>query len=59
MQMQMRSSGIPVFEAMIRRSTAFPKAALAGTPIRELTARDRLAWQDYERLGNEVLRILG
>ena len=52
----MRQGAIPVFESGIRRFVAFQKAALAGAPV--FAVRDRraqLAWQDYERLGKEVL----
>lgn len=58
MQAELRSAGVPVFDAMIRRSIGFSKAALAGKPVRDLTGSDRLAWLDYEKLGNEVLGIL-
>lgn len=51
-------SKIPVFEAMIRRSAGVGKAALEGKPLRDMPARSRLAWLDYEKLGYEVLEIL-
>jgi chromosome partitioning protein len=59
MQAELQAAGVPVFETMIRRSIGFSKAALAGKPIRDLSGGDRLPWMDYEKLGNEVLEILG
>lgn len=59
MQRDLRESGFPVFDTMIRRAAGFQKAALAGVPISELTGRDRLGWLDYEALGKEVLGVLG
>lgn len=58
MRDELKTNGVPVFETMIRRAAGFQKAALAGTPIRELTGRDRLGWLDYESLGKEILEIL-
>ncbi|MEI6432394.1 MAG: hypothetical protein WCP07_09455, partial [bacterium] len=47
------------FETMIRRTIGYPKAALAGTPIRDLPdVRMREAWEDYARLGDEIREIL-
>ena len=59
MQQDMKVSDVPVFKAIIRRSTAFAKAALAGVPIRELKGKSRLPWLDYEQMGKEILEILG
>ena len=51
--------GVPVFQTMIRRTVGFPKAALAGVPIRDLSeSRLRIAWKDYQKLGKEVEGIL-
>lgn len=58
MQTELRAADVPVFDAMIRRSIGFSKAALIGKPVRDLTGSDRMAWLDYEKLGNEVLEIL-
>ena len=52
----LRQGGIPFFESRIRRLVAFQKAALAGVAV--FAVRDRRAqpaWQDYERLGKELL----
>lgn len=59
MQTELKAAGVPVFDAMIRRSIGFSKAALAGKPVRDLTGGDRMAWKDYEKLGSEVLEVLG
>ena len=59
MQAELKAAGVPVFDTMIRRSIGFSKAALAGKPVRDLTGGDRLGWMDYERLGKEVMEILG
>lgn len=55
----LRESGFPIFNTMIRRAAGFQKAALAGVPVSALTGRDRLGWLDYEALGKEVLEVLG
>ena len=55
---ELLAAEFPVFDAMIRRSIGFSKAALAGKPVRDLTGGDRMAWSDYEKLGNEVLEAL-
>lgn len=52
------SGGVPVFKAMIRRTTGFPKAALAGIPIRDLNdSRAKIAWADYQALGDEIMEL--
>lgn len=49
-------SGLPVFAASIRRLVAFQKAALAGVPVHAVNdPRAREGWQDYQRVGQEVL----
>lgn len=58
LQAELKAASFPVFEAMIRRSIGFSKAALAGKPVRDLTGGDRAAWKDYEKLGAEVLELL-
>lgn len=59
MQNDLREGGIPVFETMIRRTVGFPKAALAGKPIRDIDdQRARVAWEDYQSLGNEIKEVL-
>ena len=59
MQAELKAAGVPVFDTMIRRSIGFSKAALAGKPVRDLTGGDRAGWSDYEKLGNEVMELLG
>jgi chromosome partitioning protein len=59
LQQDLREGGLPVFASMIRRSSGFAKAALAGVPIRDLKdSRLRLAWRDYECLGKEIEEIV-
>ena len=46
---------IPVFKQMIRRLTAYEKAALAGVPVYETGDRfGRIAWGEYESLAKEI-----
>lgn len=59
MQEDLRSNKVPVFDAMIRRSVGYQKAALAGRTIRTIDDyRARQAWDDYERLGAEILELI-
>lgn len=59
MQADLREANIPVFATMIRRTVGFPKAALAGRPIRDLDdPRARQAWDDYLALGKEIMEVL-
>lgn len=58
MRDDLRDNGIPIFEAMIRRTAGFQKAALAGIPVKGMTGRDRLGWLDYEAVGKEIMEIL-
>jgi chromosome partitioning protein len=46
---------IPVFKQMIRRLTAYEKAALMGVPVYETGDRfGRIAWGEYESLAKEI-----
>ena len=59
MQADLREGGVPVFNAMIRRTVGFAKAALQGRPIRDLDdARAQGAWEDYQALGDEVIALV-
>jgi len=59
MQRDLIEGGVPVFKTMIRRTAGFPKAALAGVPIRDMSDnRLKEAWRDYVALGNEIMEIL-
>ena len=49
---------IPVFKSMIRRTSGFGKAAIAGIPIRDLKDKTRVAWSDYKAVGKEVEEII-
>ena len=60
MRQELMDSDIPVFNAMIRRSAGFQKAALRGVPIRDIPEiRSRAAWTDYEALGKEIMEVFG
>ncbi len=59
MRRDLRSALVPVFQTMIRRTSGFPKAALAGVSIRDIDdVRARTAWNDYLALGTEIMEIL-
>jgi chromosome partitioning protein len=59
MRQELRDNGVPVFKTMIRRTVGFQKAALAGNPIRDLPdSRQRVAWNDYKAVGDEVMEVL-
>jgi len=50
-------AGLPLFKAEVRRLVAFQKAALEGVPVYEVKdQRASLGWEDYRRVGEEVLR---
>jgi chromosome partitioning protein len=58
MKKDLKEGGVPVFETTIRRTAGFPKAALAGVPIRNLDdSRSKAAWADYQALGKEIMEI--
>lgn len=55
----LRSNKIPVFSTMIRRREGYRRAALLGRTIRDVEdSRARSAWEDYERLGAEILELI-
>jgi chromosome partitioning protein len=50
-------AGLPVFKGDIREAVAFQKAALAGVPVNKVSdQRAKIAWRDYQHIGQEVLR---
>jgi len=54
------AEGVPLFTGWVRRAAAFPKAALLGVPVyRVPDPRARLAWGDYARVGEELLKEVG
>ena len=56
MRRELQGRQIPLFTTGIRRFICYQKAALAGTPVYD--AKDRRAqeaWQDYLKLGKEIL----
>ena len=49
-------AGLPLFGSEIRRRVAFQKAALEGVPVYAVKdPRAEEAWEDYVRIGEEVL----
>jgi hypothetical protein len=59
MRDELIGEGLPVFQTMIRRSTAgVTRAVLQGVPLRDLPGKYRLAWLDYQALGKEIVEII-
>jgi chromosome partitioning protein len=53
----LQGAGLPLFANDIRRLVAFQKAALEGVPLYTVKdPRSYQAWQDYVRVGEEVMR---
>lgn len=52
---------LPVFQAEVRRTVAFQRAALDGTTVDEIRNNDMagLGWRDYERVGEEIEELYG
>jgi chromosome partitioning protein len=52
----LKEMGLPVFQQMIRRLTAFEKAELEGVPVSQVKDRfSGIAWGEYESLGKEIV----
>lgn len=52
----LNDAGLPLFHNSIRRLVAFQKAALAGVPVYNADdPRAGIGWQDYQRVGEEIL----
>lgn len=50
-------AGLPIFKASIRDAVAFQKAALAGVPVNKVSdPRAKMAWRDYQHIGQEVIK---
>jgi len=59
MKVDLKEARVPVFETIIRRTVGFPKAALAGVPIRDIQdVRAKIAWEDYQALGAEIEELI-
>lgn len=58
MRQELLDNQIPVFQTMIRRSSAFQKAALAGVTVNQLKGRDKTPWLDFQGLGKEIEKLL-
>lgn len=53
----LKKRGLPVFKGEVHRLVAFQKASLAGVPVYDVSdPRAGQAWEDYERIGKEILR---
>ncbi len=50
-------ASLPLFKGGIREGVAFQKAALAGVPVNVVSdPRARMAWRDYQHIGQEVIK---
>jgi chromosome partitioning protein len=50
------AAGLPVYKSMIRRFSAFQKAALLGVPVYDVSdPKAAVAWKDYQSIGKEIL----
>ena len=58
MRDDLSSGGIPVFNSMVRRTSGFGKAAIAGIPIKDIKDKSRTAWEDYKAVGKEIEEII-
>ncbi len=55
----LQEAHLPVFEQGVRRLAAFQKAALQGLPVYSVKdPRAEAGWQDYERVGQEILDLM-
>ena len=60
MKEELTENGIPVFDSFVRRSANFQKSALQGVVVSEVKSPlSALAWSDYQKVGNEIIKILG
>ena len=56
MRRELQGRQIPLFKTGIRRFICYQKAALEGTPVYDIKdRRAQEAWQDYLKLGKEIL----
>ncbi|CAN5781052.1 ParA family protein [soil metagenome] len=55
----LQEANLPVFDQFVRRFAAFQKAALKGVPVYSVKdPRAEAGWQDYEKVGEEILSIM-
>lgn len=53
----LQENGLPIFKTQVRRYTAFKKAALHGSLVRDVKdTYAKTAWSDYQKFGKEILR---
>jgi chromosome partitioning protein len=57
-RLMLTEAGLPLFNAGIRRLSAFQKAALLGVPVSAVKGdpRSANAWEDYQNVGEELSR---
>ena len=56
MRRELQERQIPLFKTGIRRFICYQKSALAGPPVYDnKDRRAQQAWQDYLKLGKEIL----
>ncbi|MDQ3506539.1 MAG: ParA family protein [Actinomycetota bacterium] len=54
----LEDAGVPMLKGEIRRREAFQTAALQGIPIYEVNERRaRQGWEDYEKIGRQVVKF--
>jgi chromosome partitioning protein len=55
-RMMLEEAGLPQFSNIIRRLSAFQKAALQGVPVSAVKGDPRAAnaWEDYQKVGEEL-----
>lgn len=59
MREELRAAGIPTFEAMIRRRSAYERAVIRGKPLSEFTDLKAVtAWEEFTALGKETEKAL-
>lgn len=51
-----KEENLPHYPFTIRRFTVYQRAALLGRPVYESGSNGKSAWNDYEKLGREVLK---
>ena len=52
----LEEGGVPIFEGQVRQRAAFQWAGELGVPVYEVNERRALqGWEDYERVGREVI----
>lgn len=58
LRVELENEGVPHFKTLIRRSASFHKAVMLGVPVSSLKSRDRISWNDFMKLGNELMEAI-